>query len=163
MTPLRRNTCLVAFISHWRPLCWRAAFRCRHRKRLSARAIRTRWSGEVLHRGPEGEARTHTGEDEDEGRVGGGRGRSRGSRVCPRAEEHQGFLTELHHDLVRYVAFQGWQSGRTLGSGDAHGSMISDVWEVRMFWSRSAASVLIVSSIDASHHTVSPCWRNHSP
>ena len=25
--------------------------------------------------------------------------------------------------------------------------MISDVWEVRMFWSRSAASVLIVASI----------------
>jgi len=23
------------------------------------------------------------------------------------------------HDVVRYVAFQGWQSGRTLGPGDA--------------------------------------------
>ena len=63
-------------------------------------------------------------EDEHEGRVGGGGGRSRGGRVCPRAEGRQGVRTELHHNLVRYVAFQGWQSGRTLGSGDAHRSMI---------------------------------------
>src|SRR6266516_1619904 len=38
--PWRRNTCLVVYTSHWRLLCWPAAFRCTHKKPLSARAIR---------------------------------------------------------------------------------------------------------------------------